>query len=310
MPIPRRLKRQAGRHALVDGIPFALPVNSEQTPALMAAFPINADRAAALMPGNELHPLRLFGKGLLIITVVDYRVTDIGKYIEYSIAIACTHGRRPAPPILPLVFMKSFGVGQYVFDLPVSTEVSVKGGKGIWGMPKHQASLDFLVGDEWVSSQYDLDGQLAMRVEVRKPDRAWLPMNMGAVNYCQFRGMLMKSYIYFKGKIGFSLFKKGSARLVIGDHPRMAPLKTLEVEPNPVFAGFFPQTQGVLDDHFEAWFLSHDRPPTEAPEGLESVVNLGQGQVWPPAPRRDGPGAVAPDNSYPGPDDRRPSLQA
>src|SRR5215470_14115871 len=96
-------------------------------------------------------------------------------------------------------------------------------------MPKHQANLDFVIGDEWVSSQYDMDGQLLMRVDVQRPKRAWLPLNMGAANYCQFRGMLMKSYIYFKGKIGFSLFKKGSARLTIGDHPRIRPLKSLEV---------------------------------------------------------------------------------
>ena len=51
------------------------------------------------------------------------------------------------PPLLPLVFQKTFGLGQYVVDLPVSTEVSVKGGKGIWGMPKHQANLDFVVTD-------------------------------------------------------------------------------------------------------------------------------------------------------------------
>src|SRR5215510_3819832 len=112
---PRRLDRQSGRYSLVDGIPFHLPVNSEQTPALMAAFPCNAEKAKALMPGNELHPLKVFGKGVVLITVVDYRVTDIGKYIEYSIAIACTHGSRPAPPILPLVFMKSYGVGQFVY---------------------------------------------------------------------------------------------------------------------------------------------------------------------------------------------------
>ena len=54
----KRLERHAGRHALVDGIRFQLPVNSEQTPALMAAFSINADRAAALLPGNEVHPFR------------------------------------------------------------------------------------------------------------------------------------------------------------------------------------------------------------------------------------------------------------
>ncbi len=51
MRIPKRLKRQAGRHALVDGIQFALPVNSEDSPALMAIFPVDARRAADLIPG-------------------------------------------------------------------------------------------------------------------------------------------------------------------------------------------------------------------------------------------------------------------
>ncbi|MDB5802550.1 MAG: hypothetical protein JWL63_3489 [Rhodocyclales bacterium] len=283
---PKRLKEQAGRYALVDGIPFQLPVNSFKSPALMAAFSIDADKAAALMPGNELHPFRLWNKGLLVITVVNYVETNIGKYIEYSIAIACTHGSKPAPRLLPAMFMKTFGTGQYVFDLPVSTEVSVKGGKGIWGMPKHQANLDFIVGDEWVSSQYDLDGQLAMRIDVARPKKAWLPMNMGAVNYCAFRGLLMASYIYFKGKLGFSLMKKGSARLTIGDHPRMQPLKSLGISEHPLFCGFFPETAGVLDDHFEAWFLSEKTPPAKPMEGTESVVNLEQKQEWLAPPDR------------------------
>ena len=40
----------------------------------------------------------------------------------------------------------------------------MKGGKGIWGMPKHQANLDFRVDDRTMSSQYDLDGQLCLRI--------------------------------------------------------------------------------------------------------------------------------------------------
>jgi hypothetical protein len=152
---PARLKRQAGRHALVDGIPFRLPVDSERTPALMAVFPIDADRAAELLPGNEVHPLRLpGGRGLLVITVIDYKTTDIGRYIEFSIAIACTHGARPAPPVLPGLLPGRFGTGQFVLDLPVSTEISVKGGKGIWGMPKHREYLEFEVGARTVTSRY------------------------------------------------------------------------------------------------------------------------------------------------------------
>ncbi|CAM3767712.1 acetoacetate decarboxylase family protein [Paracidovorax anthurii] len=293
MAIPARQRRLAGRHALVDGIPFTMPVNSEQSPALMAVFSIDADAAARLLPGGEVHPLRLWKRALLVLTVIHYKITDIGAYIEYSIAIACTHGRRPAPRLLPGLLMKTFGTGQYVWDLPVSTEVSVKGGKGIWGMPKHQASLDFVVGERWVSSQYDLDGQMMMRVDVRKPASAWLPVNMGAANYCAFRGMLMKSYIYFQGKLGFSLFKPGAARLLIGDHPRMAPLKTLDIDPDPIAAGFFPSTAGVLDDHFECWFLTEQQVPAQSIQGLETTYPLGQSQQWlaPPNRRADWEGA-------------------
>src|SRR6185503_1479161 len=199
MGIPKRLQTQSGRYSLVDGIPFHLPVYCRNSPCLMAAFSINADKARALLPGNEIYPLRLWNKGVLVITVIDYRDTVIGKYIEYSIAIACTHGPRPAPRLLPAVLMNSYGTGQYVYDLPVSTEISVKGGKGIWGMPKHQANLNYIVGEKSVSSQYDLDGQLAMKIEIDRPKSAWLPMRASAANYSAFRGMLVKSYIHFRG---------------------------------------------------------------------------------------------------------------
>jgi len=212
--------------------------------------------------------------------VVDYLVTDIGRYIEFSIAIACTHTPRPARALLPGLLAGRFGTGQFVIDLPVSSEVSVKGGKGIWGMPKHQANLSFEIGEREVSSQYDLDGQLAMRIEVDRPRFARLPLSMAAVNYCAFRGMLYKSYIYFHGHAGANLPLSKSARLHIGDHPRMARLHRLGVRSRPLFSAYLPETRGVLDDHCESWFLSYDQPPQVAPEGIESVADLGTSQEW------------------------------
>ena len=284
MAIPARLTRQAGRYSLVDGIPFALPIRCEQSPVLMAVFTIDADKAQALMPGNEIFPLRLWKRGMLVITVVDYRITTIGKYIEFSIALACTHGARRAPRLLPALLRGVYGTGQWVYDLPVSTEISVKGGKGIWGMPKHQANLNFVEGGSVVSSQYDLDGQLGVYFEVQRPRATWLPVNTSAVNYCAFRGMLMKSTIYFSGKAGFSLFRKGAARLVIGDVPRVQVLKTIGLMPDPIATLYLPEVTGVLDDHFENWFLSYARPLAGPPEGLKSIVNLGESQQWPPPP--------------------------
>jgi hypothetical protein len=275
MKPPQRIDAETGRYSLVDGIPFELPVASHHSPALMAVFTVNADKAAALLPGHELFPVRLQGnRGVLMITVIDYTATNIGRYIEFSIAIGVTHGLRAAPRLLPLLLQKHFDMGQYVFDLPVSSEISVKGGKGIWGMPKHQANLDFRIEDHTVSSQYDLDGQLAMRITIPRPRWTGFPLRMSSANFCEFRGMLMKSSIYFHGQIGANLMRTRAAELLIGDSPRTAPLLT----------AFFPSSAGILDDHYEGWFLGYDEPPVTAPEGLGSVVNLGLSQEWLPPP--------------------------
>lgn len=280
MPVPRRLTEQSGRYALVDGIPFLLPVKAENSPAFIAIFTVDPDKARNLLPGNEVHPFLLWNRALLVITVIDYRSTVIGKYIEFCIAIACTRGSKPSPRLLPAIFRNHYGFGQFVLDLPVSTEISVKGGKSIWGMPKRQANLDFIINDRTISSQYDLDGQLVMKIEIDRPEKTRLPIRLGTYSYSAFRGLLTRSSLYFKGKAGVKLFKKGSARIFIGDHPRIRPIKELEISPDPLAVAFIPASSGLLDDHFESWFLSYEQPPEFPMEGIESVVNLGLGQEW------------------------------
>ena len=283
--VPRRIRRQANRHALVDGIPFALPVRSFRMQALLAAFPVEPDVARSLLPPS-MAPVRLRRSSLLIVTVVDYQETVIGKYIEYSVALAAARRDSDPPPLLPFLLPGPFRFGQYVLDLPVSTEISVKGGKGIWGMPKHHANLDFVVTEDQVSSRYDKDGQRAFYVEMKRPRGPRLPVSMGASNYCQFRGMLMKSDVYFRGRAELGLGRRASARIELGDHPRVASLAPLVTGERPVFTLFIPEARGVLDDYLECWFVPYEEPPTERPEGFESVMNLGLGQEWLPPPDR------------------------
>ncbi len=286
MSIPKRIKRYTGRYTLVDGVPFQMPIEAIKTPAFMAGFFCDYKKAKAMLPGGDLYPLEfLNGKALFMITVVNYLDTTIGKYIEYSLALACTHFRKSALPVLPALFMKAYGTGQFILDLPVSTEISVKGGKGIWGMPKHQASLDFIDGERTVSAQYEKDGQFAVRVEIEKPKRIILPINVGATNYSHFRNMLMASYIYFKSKAGVCIGRSAKGSLYIGDHPRVAHLRELDIESKPFFTLYMPAAYGVLDDYYRSWFVTYDYMPAKvSPEGFESVINLGLSDEWPPAP--------------------------
>jgi hypothetical protein len=300
-PVPRRQERLRGQHAFADGIKYVMPVNSDDSPVLMAAFSINKRAAAAVLPGTEMRPFSLGGKGLLVVTVVNYKSTDIGKYIEYSLAIAITHGSRPAPPILPLLFQRTFRLGQFVVDLPVSTEVSVKGGKGIWGMPKHQANLDFVVTDSTVSALYEQDGKLGCYIEIERPaapSPLALPLKLAASNYCVFRNMLWKSDIYFEAIGDIALGAQAKARLILGDVPGVEPLKELQVETKPVFTAWLPEAHGILDDHYEAWFLTAPTPLEAAAlqggDMLDSVTDLGQSQEWLAPPDRSRvPGAVS-----------------
>ncbi|WP_442543151.1 acetoacetate decarboxylase family protein [Arthrobacter sp. KN11-1C] len=289
-PVPRRQLRLSGQHAKVDGINHVMPLSSNSFPMLMAAFPVNKRAAAGLLPGKEMRPFSLGGKGLLMVTVVNYESTAFGKCIEYSLAIAVTHGSRPVPPLLPFIFQKSFGLGQFVVDLPVSTEVSVKGGKGIWGMPKHQANLDFAVTGTTVSAQYDQDGKLGCYIEIEEPAPVGLPVRLAVSNYSAFRGMLWKSSSYVEGTANVAYGRQAKARLILGDAPGVAPLKTLSVGDKPVFTAWLPEARSVLDDHVEAWFLTAsteaDAAALRGGDTMESVVGLSKSQEWLAPPDR------------------------
>lgn len=292
MSLPRRIQRLTGRHALADGIPFTLPVDSVDCPVLLAGFTVDAAAASSLLPGEELHLVRLpGGRGLLLVTVIDYRTTDIGRYVEFSIALACTHGHKPKPLLPTVAFQRWSRVGQYVWDLPVSSLVSVKGGKGIWGMPKHQANLDFRVDDREMSSQYDLDGRLCMRITVARSKGPKIRLSsFPAVNYCQFRGLLMKSTIYFSGEVEIGVGPSAKAQLLLGDHHRMDPLRVLDISSRPLLTLTLPHVSGALDDHFEGWLLTSRAPldPDDPPPGLETVVDLPNDESWLASPTAAG----------------------
>ncbi|MEV4355624.1 acetoacetate decarboxylase family protein [Nonomuraea sp. NPDC049625] len=277
--------RVAGRFANVDGIPFRMPVGTRSSPAFIAAYPIDPRGAREALP-EELSPYRIRGEGVLLIAVVDYQDTPIGTYVEFCTGILCTPGDRPAPPLLPLLFRSAFGTGVHIGDMPVSTEISVKGGRGIWGMPKRRASLDFVADGSTVSSQYDLDGRLVMRVDVPRPPRAWLPMRFTGIGYASFRGMLWKSSVTLCGRMGLSWGGGPESRLLLGDHERADWLKRLDIRDRPFLTAFIPSVRGVLHDHVESWFRTSATPPPPPREGLESVVGLGLGQDRLPPPDR------------------------
>lgn len=287
MRFPRRVEWLEGRYAEVDGIPFRMPIRTRTSPAMFAAFSMDARKAAALLP-DELHPVQRDGRGVLVVAVVNYLDTTIGRYVEFCIGFLVTHGRQPSGLVGSTVLRGRRGTGVYIYDLPVSSEISVKGGLGIWGMPKRHASLDFGITATSVTSQYDLDGQLVARIDIPRPRTALLPVRVTGVGWgATFRGLLTKSYIYARGRAGLHVRPK-AAQLLLGDHPRAKPLHDLDIGPRALCSGFMPQFDGVLDDHVESWYVTATTPPGPPETGLRDVVDLSLNEDWLAAPDRAG----------------------
>jgi hypothetical protein len=281
MKIPRRLQQYEGRYSLIYDIPFQVPIATRDAQAQMACFTCDYEKVNDLLPGNELYAVRLpNGRAVLVVAVMNYLDTNIGKSVEYSIGLTCTKGLSQAPRVLPLVLQKTYGTGQFIVDLPVSSEISVKGGIGIWGMPKHQAQLDFKVTDELITSQYEENREFAFRLEIERPTSWNFPFRLSAVGYCAYQNMIRTSYLYFNGIGKFNIFKKAKGRLFIGDHPRVAPLKGLDIDGDPFITMFMSKATGILSDYSESWFITYDKPPAKMPEKLVDFEGLSLSQEW------------------------------
>jgi hypothetical protein len=89
-----------------------------------------------------------------------------------------------------------------------------------------------------------------------------------------------------RGTAALAVGPSAAGSLELGDHPNARRLAELGIAPKPLFTAFFPSSTGVLDDHFESWFVSSERAPESQPEGFESVIGLGLGQDWPEPPKR------------------------
>jgi hypothetical protein len=96
--------------------------------------------------------------------------------------------------------------------------------------------------------------------------------------------MLMKSSIYFTDRAEVAVGPFAKAQLLIGEHPRMDPLRTLDMSSKALFTACLPHSKGVLDDHFESWFITS--PDAIEPgerwggDDLGSVFGLPNSTEW------------------------------
>ena len=111
---------------------------------ISAAFPARYRRLRELMPDPRYVPARLApGLGVVAITYLDYRDTDLGPCREVGIAIALNEPYfRANLPGRALTSARRLGqVHVFVRHMPVTSEVAMRGGADFYNAPNSHSRV-------------------------------------------------------------------------------------------------------------------------------------------------------------------------
>lgn len=135
---------------LSNGVSMDLPILYMEGSTLGMWFPVNIDKAQALLPDPLVAVPNESGQAIVFVGIYEYRTTSIGPYNEIGVGIISVHPDSPIP-------------GLFVVDLPVTTEDACLGGIEIFSYPKFVADISIhFNGAETACVALDSDGKRIM----------------------------------------------------------------------------------------------------------------------------------------------------
>jgi hypothetical protein len=152
------------------------------------------------------------GKPVVAVGLIQYKDSDLGAYDEIIVSVpvvleTCKSGNISNWLDLYAGFENRKG-GQYIIHIPVTSQVSVDGGRNLWGYPKILAPLEhhftqnkidsqFMVSSDNVQIQWQ--GQLGMGIPIPA---------MNLMTYSFLNGSLMKTHVDVKANMKWFPFAK------------------------------------------------------------------------------------------------------
>jgi hypothetical protein len=119
---------------------YNFPIQFEDVHYIASLYTANKEKVNSLLEGTGLKAgLHFFGKPLIALGLIQYKVSDLGAYNEIILAIPVIRANEKTGLRnwfdLYADFSKRKG-GQYIIHIPVTTQQSVDAGRNIWGYPK------------------------------------------------------------------------------------------------------------------------------------------------------------------------------
>lgn len=205
-----------------------VPVFYRDTMSVGALFAAPYERLKALLPSTRMHPIRVTpGNGVLSISCMEFRDSDLGPYNEVSISVPFTLDK-PTP-----VFTGSLRKGPkepylYIHHLPVTTEIARAAGVEFAGYPKFVASIEFEREAGWVSCCLAEGERHILTLVGRQLDLRDAPRSRSHAFTVRNGRLLRSEMISSERRVGASR-DASDLRLELGDHQIAQELKGLEI---------------------------------------------------------------------------------
>ena len=139
-----------------DSKAYNFPVKFEDVHYIASLYTANTNKVNDLLNGTGLKAgLHFFGKPVVALGLIEYKVSDLGTYNEIILAIPViqAHEKTGWKNWLDLYtgFKKRKG-GQFIIHIPVTTQRSVDAGRDIWGYPKTLLPIIHEFSDERIKT--------------------------------------------------------------------------------------------------------------------------------------------------------------
>ncbi len=154
----------------INGGKGKFPVFYRDARMFNIVLPANLLKLKKLLPDSRFTPAQVLpGVGAITLTALEYYDTDIQPYNEFSMGVVLNFPYyQPVPGynLLRQLFAQIINV--YIWHLPVTTEIALRGGIDFYNYPKFLADIDFSDTEKRITCDLVRDGEQILTMSGEK----------------------------------------------------------------------------------------------------------------------------------------------
>ena len=173
----------------IDGGTGMFPIFYRDARMFTVMLPANLFKLKRMLPDVRFVPAQVApGVGAVALTALEYYDTDINPYNEFLMGIVLNSpyfAPVPGYNLLRQYFARMYSI--FVFHLPVTTEIALRGGIDFYNYPKFLAGIEFSDTEKRVTCDLSRDGEKILTMSGEKVPTGYLGEMKFFCNLYQYR---------------------------------------------------------------------------------------------------------------------------